>query len=242
MSAPVFILVHPQMGENIGAAARVMGNFGLTDLRIIAPRDGWPSEAATTMAAGSPVLENCQVFQTIEEAVADCSILYATTARPRGMVKPVFTGRQAMADASGLIQAGESVGVLFGAERTGLPNEAVTLSRAIITLPVSKAFSSLNLGMAVGVLAHEWRASEPAPEIFERLEDRASAAELLGFYEHLERELHDAGFFYPPEKTSLMIQNLRNMFSRGDLTSQEVRTLRGVVKALAKGRGQARVE
>jgi tRNA/rRNA methyltransferase len=134
------------------------------------------------------------------------------------------------------------VGVLFGAEKSGLPNTAITISNAIITLPVDRNFSSLNLSMAVGVLAHEWRAGDPAPSEFKPLEDRASLDELQGLYTHLEDELDRAGFFYPPEKTPLMMQNLINIFARGGLTQQEIRTLRGVIKALAIGRGKARIE
>jgi len=239
--APVFILVAPQLGENIGACARVMGNFAIPDLRLVAPRDGWPNPAAQTMAAGSPVLERAAVFDTLDEAVADCQVLYATTARPRGMVKPVLTGREAMARARTHIGSGERVGVLFGAEKSGLPNEAVTRATAILTLPVDPGFASLNLAMACGVIAHEWRAGDPVPAPFETLPDRASAAEMEGLYGHLQDELDRAGFFYPPEKTPLMMQNLINIFARGGLTEQEVRTLRGVIKALTIGRGKARV-
>ncbi|MGY6626945.1 MAG: RNA methyltransferase [Oceanicaulis sp.] len=239
--APVFILVSPQLGENIGACARVMGNFAIPELRLVAPRDGWPNPAAQTMAAGSPVLERAGVFDTLDEAVADCQVLYATTARPRGMVKPVLTGREAMARARTHIDSGERVGVLFGAEKSGLPNDAVTRANAILTLPVDPAFASLNLAMACGVVAHEWRAGEPAPAPFEALPDRASAAEMEGLYGHLQDELDRAGFFYPPEKTPLMMQNLINIFARGGLSQQEVRTLRGVIKALTIGRGKARV-
>jgi tRNA/rRNA methyltransferase len=240
-AAPVFILVAPQLGENIGACARVMGNFAIPEMRIVAPRDGWPNPAAQTMAAGSAVLDAARVFDTFEEAVADCQVLYATTARPRGMVKPVLTGRDAMAQARAHTGSGERVGVLFGAEKSGLPNEAVMRANAILTLPVDPGFASLNLAMACGVIAHEWRAGDPAPAPFEALEDRASAAQMEGLYGHLQDELDRAGFFYPPEKTPLMMQNLINIFARGGLTEQEVRTLRGVIKALTIGRGKARV-
>lgn len=240
--APVFILVQPQMGENIGSVARVMGNFGLTDLRLVAPRDGWPNPVAETMSAGSPLIQTTQVFETVEAAIADLSAVYATTARPRDMIKPVLSGRDAMIEARSHLEGGARVGVLFGGERAGLPNEAITLSKAIITLPVDPGFASLNLAMAAGILAHEWRASDALPETFEANLEAATQSDLTGFYEHLETELDKAGFFYPPEKTQLMIQNLRNIFARDDLTAQEVRTLRGVVKVLSRGRGNARVE
>lgn len=239
---PVFILVEPQMGENIGAACRVMGNFGIAELRIVNPRDGWPNPKAVSMATGSPVLDNAQLYDTLEEAVADCQLLFASTAQPRNMVKPVYTAREGMAEIRGHVEAGQRVGVLFGAEKSGLPNAAITLSNAIITLPVNRSFSSLNLAMAVGVFAHEWRAGEATPPDFKPVEARASQDEMTAFYAHLEDELERAGFFYPPEKTPLMMQNLINAFARGGLTQQEVRTLRGVIKALAIGRGKARVE
>ncbi|PWE17532.1 rRNA methyltransferase [Marinicauda salina] len=241
-NAPVFILVHPQMGENIGAAARVMGNFGLPELRLVAPRDGWPNPAAEAMSAGSPVHDYAKLYDGFDAAIADLDVVYATTARPRGMVKPVATAREAMANAKGEIAAGSRVGVLFGAEKSGLPNEAVNRANAILTLPVEPGFASLNLAQACGVVAYEWRAGDPAPDAFAPLEDRAGQEELERLYVHFEDELERAGFFYPPEKTPLMKRNLRNIFARGGLTEQEVRTLRGAIKALAVGRGKYRVD
>lgn len=239
--APVFILCRPQLGENIGACARVMGNFAIPDLRIVAPRDGWPNPAAETMAAGSPVLSHAKVFDTLEEAAADCHALYATTGTPRHMVKPVVTGREAMNEARADIATGHRIAVMFGAEKSGHSNEEIAKARAVISLPVDPEFTSLNLAMACGVLAHEWRAGEGVPEGWKPMEAPASQGELDGLYGHLHDELDRAGFFYPPEKTPLMMQNLINIFSRARLTTQEVRTLRGVVKALAVGRGKARV-
>lgn len=238
---PAFILVNPQLGENIGAAARVMGNFGLPDLRIVDPRDGWPNDKAVSMAAGSPVLEAAYLHKTYSDAIADCTRVYATTARPRGMEKPVLTARQSVAEMRGAIEAGEKVGVLFGAEKSGLPNEAVTLADAIITLPVDRSFSSLNLAQTVAVMAHEWAADEAAPDVFEPVSEAASREDLERMFEHFEDELERAGFFFPPEKTPLMKQNLRAAFIRGRWTAQEVRTFRGAVKALAIGRGKARI-
>lgn len=241
MKAPAFVLVHPQMGENIGAAMRVMANFGLDDLRIVAPRDGWPNERAEAMSAGSPLYASATVSDDIDDALAGSHVLFATTARPRGMVKPVMTAREAMAEARGLIAGGQLPAFLFGAEKSGLPNELVARSRAIVTLPVEPGFASLNLAMAVGVLAHEWRAGDPPPAEFKPLEDAADAVQLHRMYEHFEDELERAGFFFPPEKRPLMTQNLRNMFARAGLTEQEVRTFRGAIKALTIGRGKARV-
>ena len=241
-SAPVFILVRPQMGENIGACARVMGNFGIPELRIVAPRDGWPNDKAVAMAADSPVLDNAQLFDTVADAVADRQVLYASTGTPRNMAKPTVTAREACSRARAEIAAGQRVGVLFGAEKSGLDNADIARADAVLALPVDPDFSSLNLAMACGVIAHEWRAGESVPEGFKPVEDRATQAELDGLYQHFHDELDRAGFFYPPEKTPLMMQNLINLFARASATVQEVRTMRGVIKALAIGRGRARVE
>ena len=190
--APVFILCRPQLGENIGACARVMGNFAISDLRIVAPRDGWPNPAAETMAAGSPVLSHAKVFDTLEEAAADCHALYATTGTPRHMVKPVVTGREAMDQARADIAAGQRIGVMFGAEKSGHSNEEIAKARAVISLPVDPEFTSLNLAMACGVLAHEWRAGEGVPEGWKPMEAPASQGELDGLYGHLHDELDRA--------------------------------------------------
>jgi len=240
-TAPVFILVGPQMGENIGACARVMGNFAIPELRIVAPRDGWPNDKAVAMAADSPVLKTAKVFDRLEDAVADRQVLYASTGTPRHMTKPTVTAREACVQARAEMAAGHRVGILFGAEKSGLDNAQIARADAILALPVDPDFSSLNLAMACGVIAHEWRAGDPAPRGFSPVEDRASQAELDGLYAHLHDELDRAGFFYPPEKTPLMMQNLTNLFARASATVQEVRTMRGVIKALALGRGKARV-
>jgi len=238
---PAFILHTPQLGENIGAAARVMGNFGLPELVIVDPRDGWPNDKAVTMSAGSPVLGNARVEYRLGDAIHDRTRLYATTARPRGMEKPVMTAREAVSDMKAAIEAGEKVAVMFGGEKSGLPNEAVNLADAIITLPVDRSFSSLNLAQAVAVIAYEWTAGEGAPAEFEPVSEIADREDLERMFEHFEAELDRAGFFHPPSKTPLMVQNLRNAFIRGRWTTQEVRTFRGAVKALALGRGKARV-
>jgi tRNA/rRNA methyltransferase len=158
------------------------------------------------------------------------------------MVKPTVTARQACERARAEIGAGQKVGILFGAEKSGLDNDQITIADAVLALPVDPEFSSLNLAMACGVIAHEWRAGEEVPEGFKPVDDRASQAELDGLYQHFHDELDRAGFFYPPEKTPLMMQNLVNLFARASATVQEVRTMRGVIKALAIGRGKARVE
>lgn len=240
-ATPAFILHTPQLGENIGAAARVMGNFGLPELVVVDPRDGWPNDKAVTMSAGSPVLGDARVEYRLGDAIHDHTRLYATTARPRGMEKPVMTAREAVSDMKAAIEAGEKVAVMFGGEKSGLPNEAVNMADVIITLPVDRSFSSLNLAQAVAVIAYEWTAGEGAPAEFEPVSDVAKREDLERMFEHFETELERAGFFHPPSKTPLMVQNLRNAFIRGRWTEQEVRTFRGAVKALTLGRGKARI-
>ncbi len=243
MTAPAFILVAPQMGENIGAAARVMANFGLHDLRLVSPRDGWPNPAAETMSAGAlPDVVKVQVFARVEDAIADCGVVLATTARPRGMEKPVLGAVEAVVR----IRATQGrAGILFGAERAGLPNEAVALSDAILSFPVDRSFASLNLAQAVALVAHgyaEALASGPPAAFADAVDAPATRDELIGMMEHLEEELDRAGFFFPDAKRAPITQNLRNAFTRAGWTSQEVSTFRGVVKALAIGRGKARVK
>ncbi len=241
-TAPAIVLVHPQMGENIGAAARVMANFGLHDLRLVAPRDGWPNPAAETMSAGAlPEHVAVTVFDAVEAAIADLGMVIATTARPRGMEKPVLgTG----AAVQKLKSVAGATGLLFGAEKSGLENEAVALCDAILTYPVNARFSSLNLAQSVAAFAHAW-AEEGAPEDSAALQAApipATKSELQNMMEHFEDELARAGFFHPEVKKPVMIQNLRNAFTRAGWTSQEVRTFRGAIKALALGRGSARID
>lgn len=237
-AAPAIILARPQMGENIGAAARVMRNFGLADLRIVSPRDGWPSEKAEAMAAGAAdLLESARVVEDVAEAVGDLTLLFAATARPRDMVKPVVTAREAMPRAAKAIAEGGAAGVMFGAEASGLSNAEIALADAILTLPVDPAFSSLNLAQAVAVTAYEWRAGDPPPDTFGDAPRPADKAALSGLQAHLEEELERAGFFFPPEKADLMRRNLRAALARGGLTEQEISTLRGAIKALSRGRG-----
>ena len=237
--APAIILVNPQLGENIGAAARVMGNFGLTDLRIVAPRDGWPNPRARPMSAGAfdENVVKASVFDTLEEAVADLSYVMATTARPRGVVKPVTDARGA---AELAVSYGNQAGVMFGPEAAGLSNDHIALADTIVTYPVNREFSSLNLAQAVGVFCHAWGArGEGRVSDFEGVEEPAKREDLIRMLEHLEDELHASGFFHPESKTQLMTQNIRNAFTRAQWTEQEVRTFRGAIKALAHGRGRA---
>ncbi len=242
-NAPVILLSHPQMGENIGAAARVMRNFGLRDLRLIAPRDGWPNEKSTALAAGAfQKMSPIRVFENTPLAISDMQMVFAVTARLRDMEKPVFSPKQAMAHMSDALASGALVGLLFGGEASGLSNEEVAACDGIITYPVHMEFASLNLAQAVGVASYAWQsfytegAAGKTP-ISKEQSGIAQRSELEGMLRQLRQELTDAGFFYPPEKAHVMMQNLQNMFVRNQMTSQEIKTFRGVIKALAHGRG-----
>ncbi len=243
---PVVILVRPQLGENIGGSVRAMLNFGLTELRLVAPRDGWPNPAADAMAAGaSNVLEGAKVFDTTAEAVADLNYVMAATARRRELEVPVMGTQEAGEKFRAWQNAGQKTGILFGPEKAGLTNDDVVLADTIITYPINPAFQSLNLAQAVGVFSYIWAASEgvTVPPMFaEESSIPAKREDLIRMMEHLEEELKNAGFFYPEQKTSLMKRNIRAPFIRANMTEQEVRTMRGMIKALVKGRGQARMK
>ncbi|MCI4643814.1 MAG: RNA methyltransferase [Hyphomonadaceae bacterium] len=243
MTAPAILLHTPQLGENIGAAARAMLNFGLTDLRLITPRDGWPNPAAEPMSAGAfEAGVEARVFDSLEAASEGLTRLYATTARPRGMEKPVM-GPQAAADEARDLPG--QAGILFGGEHSGLPNEAVAVADVILTYPVNPAFASLNLAQAVLVFAQGWGAAmelEGRAGVQRGVGDLADRGDLMRMLEHFEVELERAGYFFPPEKTALMKDNLRAALIRANWTEQEVRTFRGAIKALAEGRGKARVK
>jgi tRNA/rRNA methyltransferase len=236
---PVSILVEPQMGENIGAAARAMWNFGLRGLRIVNPRDGWPNPAAVAMASGAGgLLDEARIYGTTAEAVADLHVVYATTARPREMAKTVMTPERAMAHARELIGAGKRVGILYGRERTGLENDDTVRANAIVTVPVNPAFASLNLAQCVLLMSYEWRrqTDETPPEVLASgKSEPAVSGDVDRMLIHLETELEAANFFWPVHKKPSMVANLRNLFRRAPLTDQDVRTLRGVIRALAEG-------
>lgn len=237
--APFVVLVRPQMGENVGAAARAMLNFGLERLRLVDPRDGWPNPKAVAMAAGAGrVLDDARLCETTAEAVADCTVVYATTARAREMTKRVLTPEAAMVEAAGHVAAGERVAVLFGGERAGLANEDVVRASAIVTVPVNPEFASINLAQSVLLMGYEWRRASASVEP-ERLDTgRAGLArreDVARLVEHLIAELDEARFFHPEHKRAAMVANLTNLFERQTLTDQDVRTLRGVVRALAEG-------
>ena len=246
---PVIILADPQLGENIGTSARAMANFGLNELRLVRPRDGWPNDYAYKSASGADwVIEGAAVFESDEGAIEDLNYVYASTARPRDMVKPVITPEQAGEDMRARISDGQKVGILFGRERAGLSNDQISLADMIITAPVNPAFASLNLGQAVLLIAYEWfkrgeftlgdgrRELGPhdAPGLKMPGTWPATKKELVGFFEHLESELDASGFLLPVEKRPAMVRNIRNMFQRTAPTEQDVRTLRGIVSSLTR--------
>jgi tRNA/rRNA methyltransferase len=241
VAPPCVILNEPQLAENIGAVARVMANFGLSDLRLVRPRDGWPQERAWASASGADwPLNEAKVCATLEEAIGDLKLLYATTARPRETQLPVLTPREAAGELRASAAQGLPVGLLFGGERAGLETADIALCQAIVTIPIDPRFRSLNLAQAVAVNAYEWRVLEDAgaPPAFRDGPEPADQATLIGLYEQLEGELDTAGFFHPLEKRPSMVRNLRVVLARSRLSDQEVRTLRGVVTALSKGRGR----
>ena len=242
---PVVILVEPQLGENIGAAARAMANFGLSRLRLVKPRQGWPNDRARMMATGAGrILDGAALYDTLEAAIADCGFVLATTARAHDQAKPVIGPAEAAAVMVPRIAARETVAVLFGRERNGLENDEVALADRIVTLPVNPAFASLNLAQAVVIVAYEWfkRASgEKLPFVMPEKSASAPKAQLLAFFAALERELEKVEFFRPPDKRETMQINLRNIFSRMQPTQQDIQTLQGVIMAIAEGRkGPAR--
>lgn len=233
---PVFVLVEPQMGENIGAAARAMWNFGLDRLRLVSPRDGWPNERAAALASGAGVvLDRAGIYRTTAEAVADCHAVFATTARPRDLAKDVLTPEAAMAEARARIARAERVAVLFGPERAGLANPDIVRAEAIISVPVNPAFGSLNLAQCALLLAYEWRrqAGDVAPVSRTLAGGRAATGiEVDRLIEVLEARLDTVGFFFPEIKRESMQANLRNLIRRMSLTDADIRTLHGVFKAL----------
>lgn len=236
---PVVVLVEPQLGENIGFAARAMLNCGLTELRLVRPRDGWPNERARAAAAGADtVIDGAQVFERTADAVGDLSRVFAATARHRDMIMPVMTPRRAAETLRVEVAAGLRCGLIFGPERSGLENDDASLADTIVQVPLNPAFSSLSLPQAVMVLAYEWfQAGDetPSEELVMGRTEPASKAELLNFLSRLESALEETGFLQVAEKRPGMMRNIRNIFQRARLTDQEVRALHGVVSALAFG-------
>ena len=252
---PAFILVRPQLADNIGMVARALANFGLDELRLVEPRDGWPNEKARIAASGANfIVDAAQAFPTLKEALSGLNWVAATSARQRDLVKPVLTPEQAVAEMQRRIGDGQRCGILFGPERNGLETEEVANADAVVMAPVNPSFASLNLAQAVLLVGYEWMKQAGSgtlgrvttyeealqPGLRTRGYPPASKEELIGFFEHLEHELDESGFFKPPEKRPSMVQNLRTMFTRMGATEQEIRTLRGIVKALVQARRSGR--
>ena len=237
MIEPAFILVRPQMGENIGAAARAMLNFGLTRMRIVAPRDGWPNPKAVAMASGAGrLLDHAGLYDDVAASIADCDYVFATTARPRELVKPVVTPERAMQMARAFAAEGKKVAVLFGPERAGLENDDVAQANAIVTVPVNPDFPSLNLGQCALLMGYEWRRQIDAtpPEVMGLARTEfASRLDVEKLGDHFEERLGDAGFFFPADKADNMRLNLRNMWARLNLTRAEVQTFHGMLRQIA---------
>ena len=242
---PIIILVEPQLGDNVGAAARAMANFGLSELRLVRPRDGWPNPRAWVAASGADrILDEAHLFDSVAAAIGDCSYVLATTARAHDQAKPVIAPDAAARAIAQRIAAGERVGVLFGRERYGLENAEVSLADCIVTLPVNPAFASLNLAQAVVVIAYEWfklASGGALPFAMPQKSQAAPREQLMAFFAMLERELDRVEFLRPPEKCETMLINLRNIFHRMEPTQQDIQTLHGAILAIAEGRkGPAR--
>ncbi|TNC51210.1 RNA methyltransferase [Rubellimicrobium rubrum] len=235
---PAFVLVRPQMGENVGSAARAMWNFGLSRMRLVDPRDGWPNPRAVAMASGAGrVLDAAQVSPDLLGAVEDCHYVYATTARPRDLTKTVFSPEEAARDMARRVGQGERVACLFGPERAGLENEDVARANAIITVDLNPEFSSLNLAQCVLLVAYEWRrAMHDVVAIREQMAGTqpATALEIDHLARHYEERLTEAGFFFPDHKADSMKLSLRNLWSRMPLTGQDVQTLHGVLRQMVR--------
>jgi tRNA/rRNA methyltransferase len=243
--APVVVLVEPQLGENIGATARAMANFGLARLRLVRPVQGWPNEKARVMAAGADrVLDGAQLFDNLQAAIGDCTFVLATTARNHDQAKPVIGAEQAAVLLAPRVAAGETTAIVFGRERNGLENHEVALADAIVTLPVNPAFASLNLAQAVLVIGYEWfklQSSGALPFVMPQRSPPAPKHQLDAFFLDLERELDKIEYYRPQEKRGTMSVNLRNIFNRMVPSGQDIRTLHGIVMGIAQGRkGPAR--
>jgi tRNA/rRNA methyltransferase len=254
-TTPSVILIEPQLPDNIGMVARACANFGLDDLRLVDPRDGWPNEKARIAASGANyVIDDAAAYDTFDAALGDLNWVCATTARQRDLRKPVLTPEEAIAEMRKRIAAGQRCGVIFGRERNGLETHEVARADAIVMIPVNSHFASLNLAQAVLILGYEWmRRSEQAtlgrvttfeqplrPGLYLGDQLPATREELTGFFDHLERELERQGFFSSPDKRPSVVNNLRTMFLRAEPTGQEVKTLRGIVATLARGKADGR--
>jgi tRNA/rRNA methyltransferase len=235
---PAIILTRPQMGENIGAAARAMLNFGLDHMRLVAPRDGWPNQGAVAMASGAGrVLDAAQLFDTLPGALGDFHFTFATTARPRDLIKDVYSPEAAMQLAAQKIAQGQRVGFIFGPERAGLENEDLSHASALVSVPVNPEYPSLNLAQCVLLLGYEWHRITAQVRAYNQVmpgTEPAKSADVTHLADHFERVLERAGFFFPQAKAPSMKTNLRNMWTRLPLTSQDVRMLHGMMRQIAR--------
>lgn len=234
---PAIVLVRPQLGENIGKTARAMLNFGLTDLRLVSPRDGWPNPAAGPSAAGADgVIDQAQVFDTVEQAVADCSHVFAATVRDRDMPKPVVTPREMAAQIHSAIKDGAQPAILFGPERSGLTNDDVVLADTVLTVPVNPDFASLNLAQAVIIAAYEFHQLGDETPVYQGAhpEGLASKEALVGLMEHMERELDKRGYFRSEDRRNPLRRTIRNLVQNASFSAQEIHTMRGIVKSLSR--------
>lgn len=230
MPKPVIILVEPQMGENIGAAARAMANFEIPELRIVNPRDGWPNPKAEEMSAGGiDIIKKAKTFGDIKEAIDDITYLIATSARTRDLEKSNLSPRECIDEAS----QQENVGIMFGRENNGLTNEELVMADTLVSIPTSKEYPSINIAQSVNIICYEWFIKTHIKLATKQIE-RAAKGEVINFFEHLEEELDKTNFFQVPEKRQKMILNIRNMINRTNLTKQETQTLHGIVKSLSK--------
>jgi tRNA/rRNA methyltransferase len=229
----VIVLVRPQLGQNIGKAARAMLNFGLTELRLVAPRDGWPNPDAGPSASGADVvLEQTQVFNTVQQAIADCNHVFASTVRRRDLVMPVLRPEEM---AGRIAAAPERSAILFGAERSGLETDEVALANAIVTVPINPAFASLNLAQAVILLAYEWsKCGDLAVPTVKELEPPAPHGDVEGLIGQMNEELDRKGYFHPPSRTQATKNTLRTIFTKTGWSSREVKAVRGIIRALVE--------
>ena len=236
MIPPAIVLVRPQLGENIGKAARAMLNFGLTDLRLVAPRDGWPNPSAGPAASGADlVLQNARIFDSVADAVADCSFVYATTVRKRGLVVPVVMPEEAARE---IRTSGAASAILFGAERSGLETEEVAIAQKILTVPVNPDFRSLNLAQAVILVAYEWSKLErlAVPTEGDPAEPRANQEQLEGLIGQLDEALDKAGYYFPPDRVPATKNTMRTILSKAGWSNREIQALRGMIRALVNPR------
>ena len=236
---PVIVLVRPQLGQNIGKAARAMLNFGLTEMRLVAPRDGWPNPDAGPAASGADVvLEGAEVFSSVQEAIADCSLVFASTVRRRDLVMPVVGPEEMAREIRST--AGRSA-ILFGPERSGLESEDVALATRVVTVPINPDFGSLNLAQAVILLAYEWsRGADLAQPTLKEAEPPAPMAELDGLVAQLNADLDRLGYFHPPERTPATQATIRTILTKAQWSSREIKALRGMIRALAEPKGKRR--